>query len=62
MKNLKVISILALIMSLITMVGGIGIVGYYVDNLYIRGISVFVLIISSILVANMVKLVLKDVR
>lgn len=38
MKNLKVISTLALIMSLITMIGGIGIVGYYVDNLFIRGI------------------------
>lgn len=62
MKNLKVISTLALIMSLITMVGGIRIVGYYVDNLYIRGISVFVLIMSSILVANMVKLVFKEVK
>ncbi|MEG2788758.1 MAG: hypothetical protein RR942_13165 [Romboutsia sp.] len=41
MKNLKVISTLALIMSLITMIGGIGIVGYYVDNLFIRGISVW---------------------
>ncbi|CEQ21142.1 Uncharacterised protein [[Clostridium] sordellii] len=62
MKNLKVISTLALIMSLITMVGGIGIVCYYVDNLYIRGLSVFVLIMSSILVANMVKLVFKEVK
>lgn len=62
MKNLKVISTLALIMSLIMMVGGIGIVGYYVDNLYIRGLSVFVLIMSSILVANMVKLVFKEVK
>ncbi|CEO11919.1 Uncharacterised protein [[Clostridium] sordellii] len=62
MKNLKVISTLALIMSLITMVGGIGVVSYYVDNLYIRGISVFVLIMSSILVANMVKLVFKEVK
>lgn len=62
MKNFKVISTLALIMSLITMVGGIGIVGYYVDNLDIRGISVFVLIMSSILVANMIKLVFKEVK
>lgn len=62
MKNLKVISTLALIMSLITMIVGIGIVGYYVDNLYIRGLSVFVLITSSILVANMVKLVFKEVE
>ncbi|CEO27832.1 hypothetical protein [Paraclostridium sordellii] len=62
MKNLKVISTLALIMSLIMMVGGIGIVGYYVDNLYIRGLSAFVLIMSSILVANMVKLVFKDIK
>lgn len=56
MKNLKVISTLALIMSLITMVG------YYVDDLFIRGISIFVLIMSAILVANMVKLVFKEVK
>lgn len=62
MKNLKVISILALIVSTISMIWGIGVVCYYVDNLFIRGLSVFILIMSSTLVSNTVRLVFKKAK
>ena len=47
MEKLKTISVFSLIISVILTIGGIGIVTYYVDNLFIRGLSVFVLIMSS---------------
>lgn len=59
MKNLKIVSILALIITMISMIGGIGIANYYVDNLVIRGGAVFILIMSSYLVSNVVRLVFK---
>lgn len=62
MNNLKTISILALIMSLITMIGGICIVGYYVDNLSIRGISTFILIMSATFVSRTVKLISEEIK
>lgn len=59
MKNLKIYSTLASIISLILMIGGIGIATYYVDNLTIRGLFVFILILLNILVANTRKLISK---
>ncbi|HHI5778822.1 TPA: hypothetical protein ACP6IN_004020, partial [Clostridioides difficile] len=57
MKKLKIISIFSLIISVILTIGGIGIVTYYVDNLFIRGLSVFVLIMSSSFVSTTVRLI-----
>ena len=62
MKNLKIISILALIVSVISMIWGIGVVCYYVDNLFIRGLSVFILIMASTFVSNTVRLVFKEAK
>lgn len=59
MKRLKIISIVALILSTISMIWGIGVVCYYVDNLFIRGTSVFILVMSSVFVSNTVGLVFK---
>lgn len=52
MKNLKIISTLALILSFISMIWGIGVVCYYVDDLRIRAISVALLISSNSLVSS----------
>ncbi|WP_195938771.1 hypothetical protein [Romboutsia sp. 1001713B170131_170501_G6] len=60
MKKLKIISIIALILSTISMIWGIGVVCYYVENLFIRGTSVAILIASSIFVSNTVGLVFKE--
>ncbi|WP_246936904.1 hypothetical protein [Clostridioides difficile] len=57
MKKLKIISIFSLIISVILTIGGIGIVTYYVNNLFIRGLSVFVLIMSSSFVSTTVRLI-----
>ncbi|WP_099188316.1 hypothetical protein [Tepidibacter mesophilus] len=62
MKNLKIISILALIVSVISMIWGIGVVTYYVDNLFVRALSVAILNISAILVSNTVRLVFKEAK
>ncbi|WP_332869472.1 hypothetical protein [Clostridioides difficile] len=60
MKKLKTISIFSLIISVILTIGGIGIVTYYVDNLFIRGLSVFVLIMSSSFVSTTVRLTFEE--
>ncbi|HGS8963987.1 TPA: hypothetical protein ACMVBO_003461, partial [Clostridioides difficile] len=60
MKKLKTISIFSLIISVILTIGGIGIVTYYVDNLFIRGLSVFVLIMSSSFVSTTVRLIFEE--
>lgn len=60
MKKLKTISIFSLIISVILTIGGIGIVTYYVDNLFIRGVSVFVLIMSSSFVSTTVRLIFEE--
>lgn len=60
MKKLKTISIVALILSTISMIWGIGVVCYYVDNLFVRGASVGILIMSSTFVSNTVGLVFKE--
>ncbi|MBH7150310.1 hypothetical protein I5984_18195, partial [Clostridioides difficile] len=56
----KTISVFSLIISVILTIGGIGIVTYYVDNLFIRGLSVFVLIMSSSFVSTTVRLIFEE--
>ena len=60
MEKLKTISVFSLIISVILTIGGIGIVIYYVDNLFIRGLSVFVLIMSSSFVSTTVRLIFEE--
>ncbi|HGH4590594.1 TPA: hypothetical protein ACJIV4_000123 [Clostridioides difficile] len=60
MKKLKTISVFSLIISVILTIGGIGIVTYYVDNLFIRGLSAFVLIMSSSFVSTTVRLIFEE--
>lgn len=62
MNNLKTVSIIALIMSVITMIGGIGIVTYYVNNLSVRGISIFILIMSATMVSRTASLIFKKIK
>lgn len=59
MKTLKIFSTLALVTNLILVLSGICIATYYVDNLTIRGLFIFVLILSSIFVSNIRQQVLK---
>ncbi|EQI29184.1 putative membrane protein, partial [Clostridioides difficile Y184] len=59
-EKLKTISVFSLIISVILTIGGIGIVTYYVDNLFIRGLSVFVLIMSSSFVSTTVRLIFEE--
>ena len=60
MEKLKTISVFSLIISVILTIGGIGIVTYYVDNLFISGLSVFVLIMSSSFVSTTVRLIFEE--
>ena len=62
MNNLKTVSIIVLIMSIITMIGGIIIVSYYVTNLYIRGVSTFILIMLATMVSRTVSLIYKEIK
>lgn len=62
MNNLKTVSIIALMLSIITMIGGISIVTYYVNNLSIRGLSVFILIMSATMVSRTVRLISKEIK
>ncbi|HBG5343713.1 TPA: hypothetical protein KQG29_001071 [Clostridioides difficile] len=62
MKKLKIISIFSLIISAISTIGGIGVVTYYVDNLFIRGLSVFVLIMSSSFVSTTMRLIFEEAK
>lgn len=62
MEKLKIISIVTLVISVISMIWGIGVVCYYVDNLSIRGISIGILILSSCLVSNAVRLLFKEAK
>lgn len=59
-KRIKLISIIALILSTISMIFGIGVAGYYIDNLRIRGITVALLCTPNVFVANLVGLIFKD--
>lgn len=60
MKKLKSISIATLILNIISTIWSIGVLCYYVDNLLIRAISVFILMIASTVVSNLVGVVLKN--
>lgn len=62
MNDLKVVSILALILSVISMILGIGVVCYYVDDLVIRGVSIFIMSMSSTFVSRTVVLIPKEVK
>ena len=62
MNDLKVVSILALILSVISMLLGIGVVCYYVDDLVIRGVSIFIMSMSSTFVSRTVVLIPKEVK
>lgn len=62
MKKLKIISILSLIISTILMIVGIAVVTYYIDNLFIRGLSVFILIMSACFVSSTVSLIFKEAK
>ena len=62
MKKLKINSIVALILSSLSMIWGIGVVGYYVDDLRIRGISTFILVMSNLFVWSFVGLVFRELK
>ena len=62
MNNLKIVSILALILSVISMILGIDVVCYYVDDLVIRGVSIFIMSMSSTFVSRTVVLIPKEVK
>ena len=62
MKRIKIISIVALILSTISMIWGIGIATYYIGDLYIRAISTTLLIISSLFVSNLVGLIFRELK
>lgn len=62
MKKIKIVSIVALILSTISMIFGIGVAGYYIDDLRIRAISTALLIISSIFVSNLVGLIFRKLN
>ena len=60
MKKIKIISIIALILSASSMVWGIGVATYYFDDLRIRAISTALLITSSVFVSNLVGLIFRE--
>ena len=62
MKIIKTISIVTLILSAISMIWGIGVVCYYIDDLRIRAISTAFLITSSIFVSNLVGLIFRELK
>ncbi|WP_282192921.1 hypothetical protein [Romboutsia ilealis] len=62
MKKIKITSIVALILSTISMIFGIGVAGYYIDDLRIRAISTALLVISSIFVSSLVGLIFRKLN
>ena len=62
MKRIKIISIVALILSLISMAWGIGVLSYYIDDLRIRGISTALLVTSNLFVSNLVGLIFRELK
>ena len=60
MKKIKIISIIALILSASSMGWGIGVAIYYIDDLRIRAISTALLITSSVFVSNLVGLIFRE--
>lgn len=62
MKKIKIVSIVALILSTISMIFGIGVAGYYIDDLRIRAISTALLVISSLFVSSLVGLIFRKLN
>lgn len=62
MKKIKIVSIVALILSIISMIFGIGVAGYYIDDLRIRAISTVLLVISSLFVSSLVGLIFRKLN
>lgn len=62
MKKIKIVSIVALILSTISMIFGIGVAGYYIDDLRIRAISTSLLVTSSIFVSSLVGLIFRKLN
>ncbi len=62
MKKIKIISVVALILSTISMIWGIGVAGYYIDDLRIRAISTTFLITSSVFVSSLVGLIFRELK
>lgn len=62
MKKIKITSIVALILSTISMIFGIGVAGYYIDDLRIRAISTALLVISSLFVSSLVGLIFRKLN
>ncbi|WP_343339125.1 hypothetical protein TPELB_14810 [Terrisporobacter petrolearius] len=60
MKKIKIISIVALILSTISMILGIGVACYYIYDLRIRLISTALLITSNVFVSNLVGLIFRE--
>ena len=62
MKKIKIISIIALILSASSMMWDIGVATYYIDNLRIRTISTALLITSSVFVSSLVGLIFRELK
>lgn len=60
MKKIKIISIIALFLSASSMIWGIGVATYYIDDLGIRAISTALLVTSSIFVSNLAGLIFRE--
>lgn len=60
MKKIKIISIIALILSVSSMIWGIGVVDYYIDDLRIKAISIALLSTSSVLVSTLAGLISRE--
>lgn len=62
MKKIKIISIVALILSTISMIWGIGVATYYINDLRIRSISIAFLITTSVFVSRLVGLIFEEFK
>lgn len=62
MKKLKTIGISTSILGTISMIWGIGVVCYYVDDLRIRAISTALLITSNILISSFRREVFRELK
>ena len=62
MKKIKIISIIALILSLSSMIWGIGVVDYYIDDFNIKAISIALLSTSSVLVSTLAGLISRELK
>ena len=60
MDNLKIVSTISFILSIVLMIMGIGVVVYFVDDLFIRGLTIFLLIMSSVFVSRTMRIVFQE--